>query len=65
MDADSKKRQTRRVAVLMREGKEVQKVCDDQDAAIRWLQTEMRSGDEFVCIESEHLNARRRSTKFR
>jgi hypothetical protein len=45
----------------MRDGKEMQKVCEDQDSALRWLQAEMRPGDVFVCIESEHMNARRLS----
>jgi hypothetical protein len=49
----------RRVAVLMRNGREVQQACQDEDAARAWMQANWRAGDEWVCIEDENLNMRR------
>jgi hypothetical protein len=49
----------RRVAVLMRNSREVQQACQDEDAARAWMQGNWRAGDEWVCIEDQDLNIRR------
>lgn len=46
----------RRVAILRRNGNEIQKVFQDEEAARAWVQTAWKEGDEFVCIEDEILN---------
>ena len=46
----------RRVAVLMRDGREIQCSCPDQDSALRWMKENWRAGDEWVAIEDEELN---------
>jgi hypothetical protein len=51
-----RKADMRRVAVLMRNGREVQQACQDEDAARAWMQANWRAGDEWVCIENEDLN---------
>jgi hypothetical protein len=49
------KRKMRRVAILLRNGQEIQQVCQDQDAALKWMKENWRAGDGWVCIENEDL----------
>jgi hypothetical protein len=62
------KRKMRRVAILLRNGQEIQQVCQDQDAALQWMKENWRAGDGWVCIENEDLNmlrlARRKQKPF-
>jgi hypothetical protein len=54
----------RRVAVLRRNGKDIQEVCEDQESAIQWMKENRQAGDEWVCIEDEDLNVLRLRKSF-
>ena len=43
---------TGRVAVLLRQGREIRMLCPDQKAALQWMKEHWQKDDEWVCIKN-------------